>query len=438
MKRAIAILDSDFFLHYRPMDQIEWLSELNCEEAILMLVPTVVGQLNDKKDASGSHKLRSRAAAAIKRLNELFSRDRPVLIGNNVEFRFIAAEPLLDFASNDLTKDVKDDWLIATAISSKTTLTEDEFLVIVTGDLGLKMKGAPRGICTLTLPSKYRLPDEDDPAEKKIKDLENQLRQLSARLPILSLRFENDGNHLEVELTRPEPLEPLIVKRIAELRGEYPKLPVALGEQGLSVSEALDVLVPSQVAKYNSELEQFFNDYARFLSEAGPVLDRLKRCAKVALKLVNEGTAPAADVDIDIHIPDGVLVFGDDDRKPVPKAPKPPLRPTTIRESLESLKGFSASEYIASQLRPSFDFARIPTNLGTANVSGAKIRKTNSYDISMHVRNLKHDCEEDLDPFYIEFENWDSIRAFSIQYRLHAGNLPRPVTGELNLRFKVR
>ncbi len=440
MVKKNAILDTDFFLHHVPIDQIDWLAQLSCQQAVLLLIPTVIGQLNDKKDASGSHKLRSRAALAIKRLEELFAQQQPLMIRENVELRFVGTEPQLDFPTNGLSKDVKDDWLIAAAIELKSQISKYESLFIVTGDLGLKMKAAPRNIEAITLPEQFRLPDGEDPAERRVKDLENQVRQLSSRLPVLLLQFGNDAEHLEIEFRRPEPMEQVTARKMAELRDKYPKLTMEPPLQIVTVLgafDAFDKIEPSRITDYNAKLDMFFGDYEKFLSKRQPVIDRLHRRAKVELKLINEGTSPATDIDIDVHIPDGVLVLDDEDKLSMPKEPQPPSRPSTLRETMEAFGRVPISDYLAHHLADSFTMPQIPTRFVRRNVSGTRIRKTNSYDLSVHVGTLKHDDEVPLDGFCIEFESWEAIKPFSMEYRLHAANLPRPLNGMLNLRFKI-
>ena len=49
------------------------------------------------------------------------------------------------------------------------------------------------------------LPDESDPAEQKIKNLENELRQYKSRAPDLGALFEDGEDHKKFEILQPLP-----------------------------------------------------------------------------------------------------------------------------------------------------------------------------------------------------------------------------------------
>jgi hypothetical protein len=238
-------------------------------------------------------------------------------------------------------------------------------------------------------------------------------------------------------------MDQLIARKMVELHDKYSTLTTEPPRQAVTVLEivgAVDKIEPSRISDYNAQLDTFFSDYQRFLMKLQPVIDRVHRRAQVGLKLVSDGTSPATDIDIDVHIPDGVLVLDDEDELPMPKEPQRPDRPRTLIETLEAVGRVPISNYFTHHLGDSFSsftMPQIPASFAPRNVNGTRIRKTNSYDVSAHVGTLKHDDREPLDKFYIEFESWEAIKPFSMDYRLHAANLPKPVNGVLNLRFRI-
>src|SRR5262249_44286810 len=76
------------------------------------------------------------------------------------------------------------------------------------------------------------------------------------------------------------------------------------------------------------------------------------------------------------------------------------------------------------------DFSR-PTNVSTP-----RIRRTNSYDVNVSIAMLKHGFVESLEAFYVMFDSEARIGSFSIDYSIHASNLPDPSEGRLHVIIK--
>lgn len=72
---------------------------------------------------------------------------------------------MLNFASAGLSKEVPDDFLIATIVEFKGNSPEAN-VVLMTDDFGLKLKAGTHGINVLRPPEELRLPDELDPKSK--------------------------------------------------------------------------------------------------------------------------------------------------------------------------------------------------------------------------------------------------------------------------------
>ena len=94
----------------------------------------------------------------------------------------MTAEPALDFASLGLDKANQDDRLLASVVEFTAQLLGDR-VGIVTADIGLRVKAHSRCIEVVALDDDLRLPDEPDPQEKKIKQLERELLELNTSCP---------------------------------------------------------------------------------------------------------------------------------------------------------------------------------------------------------------------------------------------------------------
>lgn len=70
-----------------------------------------------------------------------------------------------------------------------------------------------------------------------------------------------------------------------------------------------------------------------------------------------------------------------------------------------------------------------------ANVGSPTIKKTNSYDVNVHVRSVKHNLNETLDVLWLKYDDMRKAKGFTIDYKIMAANIPQVVTGKLNVNF---
>src|SRR4051812_34738261 len=102
MPELIAFLDTNTFLHFPRLDQLEWLALLHSTGVRLIISPVVIRELNRHKDSPTSLKTRERAAAVLRALDEWSERAWPVFIRNGIELQFRVQDPLIDFATFNL------------------------------------------------------------------------------------------------------------------------------------------------------------------------------------------------------------------------------------------------------------------------------------------------------------------------------------------------
>jgi hypothetical protein len=77
-----------------------------------------------------------------------------------------------------------------------------------------------------------------------------------------------------------------------------------------------------------------------------------------------------------------------------------------------------------------------PLAAGPRNVSVPQLRQTNSYDVQIHIRQLKHNLMEALGPLYVVFDSYETVSSFCIAYKIVAANIPKPVLGKLYIIVK--
>lgn len=449
MKRVTAFLDTVVFLHYQPFEQINWPQVLGADEVVLTVAPVVIRELDRHKDGQNTTKRsKERARKVAGRLRDLWAEGPESVIGEGVTIRYIVHEPQVDYSVHGLSRDWQDDQLLASIIDVRQRGETGE-IVLVTRDVGPELRARHHGIGVIRLPERLELQEEPDPSEKRIRELERELKEARHAIPKLDLRFTNGENRLT--LRRPEPVstaEEWIARQVAEIRQKHPRrgaaLPKSEPEPAPSTLGALMIgnlelsravrdfgIQPEELERYNKDLDGFYAAWERYLRETIEHQARRERTYEIVLELVNTGTAPADDIDVFMHFPDGFDLLEKDELAEDPAPPRPPREPRTAMQI--ALEGMHMP--MSSYLDPGRYIPSIPRVSPLGNVSEPTIRRTNSYDVDVSVRRLKHSLSEPFDAMYIVFNSNEDVRPFRIDYRINAANAPREFTGALHVLF---
>jgi hypothetical protein len=445
---ASLFIDTNIFLHYRSLDQIDWCCLTQTKSVLIVLPPVVFRELNKQKDTNPSRHLRKRAQVALASLLERFGTGGRAVIRPGVDAEAITYDPMIDFAAHQLRTDVQDDFLLASILDYRTRHPGSDCR-LVTADVGLNLKSRSHNIPVLLPPEKLKLPEESDPNTKRVNELESEIYELKHRAPLLKLCFESEAAVTKFTLAKPLELVSSDVERaVLELTRKYPQLQFPSETHSVTPTRGIarraeqrmiamrsnitmslrSGIRPEEFSRYNAQLEQFYGDYRHYL-EAMLVHNNLKLrtlCLKIIIR--NDGSSPAEDIDAQLHFPDGFQLVEEDGLPQAPVPPEAPDGPRTEQQILEdSFARISALAMHQTQARilPSFNSA--------ANVSSASIQRTNSYDVSFHVRKLKHGFRETFDPLNVMFDTFDAASSFQINYAIHVGNMPKPVDGKLHV-----
>ena len=176
---------------------------------------------------------------------------------------------------------------------------------------------------------------------------------------------------------------------------------------------------------YNSNLETFYQSYEAYLHELHDHRNNELLITAFEIGLDNDGNAPAEDIDVHFHFPDGFQLFDGDDRiLEAPDPPSPPSRPGTFgfgNLNLPSLHNIGLTQPVMPRVGP------------PPNVSSPSIKRINSYDVRSHVNKAKHGYTLRLAKFAALFDSYESAGPFKIEYSISAANLPKAAYGELSV-----
>jgi hypothetical protein len=167
---------------------------------------------------------------------------------------------------------------------------------------------------------------------------------------------------------------------------------------------------------YNARAKAYYRDYEKYLRDSVAFRTLASRTIQLELVLANTGTCPAEDTHVLLHFPDGFTLYDEDHPPREPKEPAAPSKEMNLFPNVSLLSGFPD--------------IRIPQ---PRDPSLPRIRKTNSYDVTLESERLQHGFVWNFSPLYVSFDSWEAAKSFSIDYRIHAGNMIDERTGELGV-----
>lgn len=302
------------------------------------------------------------------------------------------------------------------------------------------------GIPTTRLPDSFRLPEEPDPEQARIKELEKELRELKLQVPQLSLVFEDGGQH--AAFTLPHPIDPSpdeLENEVRKIKQRCPRMvhqsqqvsklpehlaPMAEAVASLSASLGRNTIPPEDIDDYNTSLDKFYQTYGEYLKRNIHYHNLKCRAIELAIFVANDGGTPAEDTDVFMRFPDGFRLTDVEGFPKAPRPPEPPQKPRTqIQKLYESISGPPVS---ISSLIPHIPDSVLPA----PNVSAPNIKRTNSYDVDFHIQRVKHKLQEPAEPLYVIFGSFEDAQSFHIDYEILAANVPNKVAGQLHVEIK--
>lgn len=180
-------LDTNIFLHSKPLDNINWLKICQDEKCEIIIAPIVIYEL-DKSKVNNDNKGR-RARNALHKIENCIDKNS-FGIRKNVDLHVIDHKPQKNiFKNHGLNYEDHDDHLLASIIDFKIQQKVDVYLCSY--DVGPRIRSKQFGIKTIKIPDEYILPEEDRANEKKLKSLTQEITLLKSRIPRPQILFEN-------------------------------------------------------------------------------------------------------------------------------------------------------------------------------------------------------------------------------------------------------
>ena len=418
-------LDTNIFLHFVDIEEIDWLKEASIDQCTLVITPTVIDELDRKKQ--GTKRESRRARNSLKKLERLFDSNR-MKIRNDVMVQILNEKPnSVIFEEFLLNQNDPDQQIIASIIAFKRK-TGVQNIEICSNDTGIRLRAGVFEIGKLILSGKYELQDEESEEQREIKKLKRELSVYQSRTPKLKLLFINGENIKKfkvpsIKLFDDEKIKELKRKGISEIKNKYPYLDYS--DSGIYDFSPPDSISSSQIKKYNQFLDEFYGNYDVYLNEFIRYQKSKVLAYELDLILVNNGNVPADDIDIDISFPGEFEIVNSEVFDDLPTPPQPPIKPSTKSRPMPF--GIDLNEIRLSNF-PTKRFLN----------SEVSIHKNNEYLVNFWRKGLKHGNEVELEKISIFFNDFESIKNFHAKYEISASNLPEPLIGELHIIFNFK
>ena len=319
--------DSNLFLQYKPLNQLDWSGLGNFDDIEVLVCRTVQREIDALKDRrEGRRTSRARkAASAFLEIAQYGPQEQRATAPRVVLNLYGASQPKQDLAGQ-LDYSQNDDRIIGHLAQFRADdPSADAWLL--TRDSGLVLTAKTLGIPYAIPPDDWRLEPEPDDTDRKIQELTRQLGELQAQEPEFhfSSAQQSDArpSHVEIAYDAFRPLGATErVQLVERLQTLYP--PTVGARSRIS-------------AKANSQYEE--RDFPEWMSQCQESLDivngivQLEHCPELTVSIQNDGSRPATNALVEIRA-DGnfgltapVSELRDFGLMPVMERPKPPERP---------------------------------------------------------------------------------------------------------------
>ena len=400
--------DTNVFLHFRRPDEIDWRGLVGSDEVELVIVLPVIRELDKLKATIAVRRLRERAAGAVRWLAAMAASEGPTSIRDGVTLSFRRSDPVIDFRFHRLREGIVDDEVVGSVLEFKAE-HEGSPVLIVTGDLGMRVLAPGHGLETVAPPEESKLPDEPDPAETEARKLRLQLAEFQSRQPDTVVVFRDGTSRTRVVLPVVDQVSDLAVRRAVEearWAAEHER-PLMLGDEdddagfGYTRDQALEYVMHRCNAKH---------EYMIALQAARSLRGR---SIDLALLLENRGKAMATDIDVEFEVSDGRAVFseshGPDPKDPFAGVPDPAPNPRAEAPAARSLE-------VIDELAP----AHLTTTV-----------------VRYHCASLKPARSVRLAPLVVTFAIREQVETFALHYKVSHADGPGLELGRLDVVVAV-
>ena len=406
------VIDTNVFLHFRGFDELSWAEVTGCSDVVLVILKTVLAELDQKKRES---RYQARARSLLRRIETIIESGPPrTRAGTLLHLEHgVGLKGVLE--EHGLHVEEKDDQILASMLK---LISEGHEVLFVSDDTSARLRARALGLRSMAMPERYEepVPDEGDRERQRLRE---EVAALKRAVPKLSVKFVGGAtpSRLSVTLAKFRPASGSRYLLPAPLRLEDLPMEYRLGQYRKPTQR--------QVDQYNETLAKALPAHKEYLRALRAFESFPTRSVRVDLAVTNDGQAAADDVRVLLTMPEGLTGLEEDD---LPTEPSPPSAlpelPGNVFRDLQGMTARSVLESMKSELQLGRAFSLdLPKYLGgepdlVAGDDGTLMFKVKSV--------LNHDrCE--LPTFFLQWAHGATPKSTTMACSIRARNLPDPV-----------
>ena len=431
MPNLYLFADSNLFLHYKPLHEIDWPKLGDFDDIEIVVCRTVqreIDELKDRREGRRSDRAR-RAASTFLEIAQRGPQEQRAASPRVLLSLCGTSQPQQDLA-DQLDYSQNDDRIIGHLAQFRADNPSADARLL-TRDSGPALTAGTLGVPYVIPPDDWRLAPEPDDRDRKIQELTRQLGELQAQEPEFHFSCDQQSDarsgHVEIAYKAFRPLEETErVQLLEHLQNLYPPTVVKrdrISAEAISDYEERDH--PAWISKCQS-----FLDVVNFIVQ-------LEHCPELAVSIQNNGSRPATNALVEIR---GSGNFGlttpmselrEFGLVPVMERPKPPDQPKPQSSWSTILNNLTGSSVLAL---PDLDFAqRFRDQEDFEYTAGVKVETEPSIGLTCGL--WRHSLEPKEFTVRLVPATIDSPITGEITCTVHADNLTMPATFKLVVKL---
>jgi rRNA-processing protein FCF1 len=409
-------VDTNTFLHYAPPEEIDWFRIVGTNSIRIIISYVVLRELDKIKYENRSSKIKERARESLRRIEKYSSAEQ----NSDSGLSFLITDHVsgFNFLKHGLDPQLFDDRIIGDIITYRKTHKKNN-IILLTNDLSFNFRAKKYEIDSISLGDEYKLKEEPDENEKKIKQLERELAYYKDKNPQPKISFHGGHNRKVFKIRKPyEPKEGNIDNIISRIKRSNPRIEARIGG---GLFDIMNGITSEEMERYNKEYSDYERAIEKYVKESTEWKNIVRRSIKLELILFNHGNAPAEDIDISLVFPGHVKLIRSDYFPKLIGKPEYPEEPKTMSEKL------GASIRLNSILYNS-------TN--ETDTESQRMEVIDSGIFEFYVDKLKHNRSKSLPILYVFFPYNGEPKGFKIEYRINSETISNDISGSINVIIK--
>ena len=340
MPTVYLFADTNLFLHYKDLDQIDWSVLGTFEHIEVVVCTTVQSELDALKDGPRGRRS-ERARRTANKLVEITQHGPQVLrkAGPRVTLNlYLPRLPKPDLAEQlDYTRN--DDRIIGffarfiddNPCADARLITRDSGIIIMAGQMGMRC---------VTSPEAWQLPPESDPRDSQIKELRQEIQELRAHEPVFTFSCDQESNSQPHHVTIPyQAFQPLTEAEQSQLFERLIEVcPPKVADR---------LMTPAQdITKYEEEEHPAWVAQCQQYMQFVHAIVQHEHFPELTINIQNAGSRPGNNALVDIRASENFgLTTPMEDLKdvgliPTMERPIPPRQPRNMFSLMNNLNIF--------------------------------------------------------------------------------------------------